>query len=141
MILSRTLSPRTVTAFSLLGLGSCAQVARPVDSVEVESVTVGDLVEPSVASLTEAELAELSLPYELVEGEPMFTVVPRDGIPALDLPEFVTAEEAASFMRPEETVLGVVGRNGTSKCYSAWQLDSHEIVNDVLDGEPISATW
>ena len=44
-------------------------------------------------------------------------------------------------MQANETVLGVVGKNGTAKCYSAWQLDSHEIVNDELDGTPIAATW
>ena len=49
--------------------------------------------------------------------------------------------EADAFMDPDETVLGVVGADGTAKCYSAWQLDGHEIVNDVLDGQPITATW
>ena len=38
-------------------------------------------------------------------------------------------------------MLGVVGRDGTPKAYSAWHLDEHEIVNDLLDGEPIAATW
>ena len=82
-----------------------------------------------------------TLPSVMVEGEPMFTVLGKDGIPALDDPTFVTAAEASAFMKPEETVLGVVGRDGTAKCYSAWQLDDHEIVNDQLDGEPIAATW
>lgn len=80
-------------------------------------------------------------PSELVEGEPMFTVLEPDVIPAIDDPVFVSAEAAAAFMTDDETVLGVVGAGGTAKCYSAWQLDSHEIVNDVLDGEPIAATW
>ena len=80
-------------------------------------------------------------PYELIEGEPMVTVLPQDAIPALDAPRFVSAEEAFDFMHAEETVLGVVGKDGTAKCYSAWLLDGHEIVNDELDGEPIAATW
>lgn len=96
---------------------------------------------PSVDALSEAELASFEMPYRLIEGEPIFTVLEKDGIPALDLPEFVGADEAEAFMDPEETVLGVVGRNGTAKCYSAWQLDGHEIVNDELDGEAIAATW
>ncbi len=88
-----------------------------------------------------AKSGEPDFPYELVEGEPMYTVVPMDAIPAVDEPVFVSAVEADSFMQPEEPVLGVVGRDGTAKAYSAWQLEGHEIVNDVLDGEPIAATW
>ena len=80
-------------------------------------------------------------PYLIVEGEPLFTVLEKDGIPAIDEPVFVSAQEADGFMELEETVLGVVGKDGTAKCYSVWQLDGHEIVNDELDGEPIAATW
>jgi len=77
----------------------------------------------------------------LIEGEPMYTVLPKDAIPAINEPQFVTAEEAAEFMSDSETVIGVVGVNGTARCYSAWQLDSNEIVNDTLDGHAIAATW
>lgn len=84
---------------------------------------------------------EHALPSRLVEGTPMYDVLPRDAIPAVDAPVFVDAETAAAFMRADEPVLGVVGVDGTAKCYSAWQLDAHEIVNDELDGQPIAATW
>lgn len=82
-----------------------------------------------------------SLPSELVEGEPMFTVLPVDEIPAIDDPEFASVAQAAAFMSVEEPVLGVVGADGTAKCYSAWHLEEHEIVNDSLDGAAIAATW
>ena len=85
--------------------------------------------------------SERSLPSETVEGTPMYTVLPPDAIPAIDDPVFVDAEEADTFLDPMEPVLGVLGRDGTPKAYSAWQLEGHEIVNDVLDGEPIAATW
>ena len=78
---------------------------------------------------------------EHLEGEPMFTVLPMDAIPAIDEPRFLSAEEADAFMQPDEPVLGVVGRDGTAKAYSAWQLEGHEIVNDQLDGAAIAATW
>ena len=80
-------------------------------------------------------------PYVLVENEPLYTLLPLDGIPSIDEPEFVTAAEVGTMLQPEELVLGVIGRDGTAKAYSAWQLDSHEIVNDRLDGEPIAVTW
>ena len=71
----------------------------------------------------------------------MFTVVAPDEIQAIDRPGFVSASAADRFLRPEEPVLGVVGAEGTAKCYSTWQLEAHEIVNDELDGAPIAATW
>jgi len=80
-------------------------------------------------------------PSTMVEGEPMYEVLPPDAIRAIDEPRFVSAAEGDAFMQPDEPVLGVVGRNGTARAYSAWNLDRHEIVNDVLDGEPIAATW
>jgi len=90
---------------------------------------------------SDAPRSRPELPFELVEDEPMYVVLPPDTIPSIDEPIFVSAEEADEFLEPDEPVLGVVGRNGTAKCYSAWHLDGHEIVNDVLDGEPIAATW
>ncbi len=78
---------------------------------------------------------------EMVEGSPMYTLLPPDGIPSISQPEFVSVSEAMAFMSPGEPVMGVVGQNGSTKCYSAWQLDGHEIVNDEIDGEAIAATW
>jgi hypothetical protein len=77
----------------------------------------------------------------VIEGEPIYAVVAKDDIPAIDSPAFVSADVAVGFMTPDETVLGVVGRDGTARAYSTWVLDRHEIVNDVLDGLPIMATW
>ena len=71
----------------------------------------------------------------------MYEVLPLDGIPSIDEPVFVDAEAGSAFLLPGEPVLGVVGKDGTAKCYSAWHLDEHEIVNDTIDGEPIAATW
>ena len=71
----------------------------------------------------------------------MFTVLPKDAIPSIDAPTFVAADEADVWLDPEESVLGVVGADGTAKAYSAWQLDGHEIVNDELDGSAIAVTW
>lgn len=78
---------------------------------------------------------------EVIEGEPMITVVPMDSIPSIDAPQLVSAAEADEFMAPDEPVLGVVGLHGQAKAYSAWQLDGHEIVNDEIDGESIAVTW
>ena len=43
-------------------------------------------------------------------------------------------------MRDDEMVIGVV-HNGIARAYSAWYLDRHEIVNDVVGGDPVAVTW
>jgi len=107
---------------------------------------MSDLVALSATLLAACHSPERAGPrpeptFQMVEGEPMYEVLPPDAIPAIDAPRFVDAETADGFLAPEEPVLGVVGRGGTAKCYSAWQLEGHEIVNDELDGDPIAATW
>lgn len=79
-------------------------------------------------------------PSTMVEGYPMYELLPKDGIPAIDNPEFVPANEADGFMQDEEPVLGVV-HNGEAHAYSLWTLDHHEIVNDTVGGAHLAATW
>jgi len=67
-------------------------------------------------------------------------VLPRDAIPAIDAPEFEPADRADRAMADEELVIGLVGER-ERRAYSTWQLDRHEIVNDVFEGRPIAVTW
>ncbi len=76
-----------------------------------------------------------------VEGElRLVTLLARDGIPAIDAPQFYTADEADREYAPDELVLGVVLED-ESRAYSTDLLDRHEIVNDTLAGHPIAVTW
>ena len=72
--------------------------------------------------------------YEIV------TLLPRDAIPAIDDPQFYTALEADQEYAPDELVLGVT-LNGESRAYPTALLSRHEIVNDIVGGEPIAVTW
>lgn len=67
-------------------------------------------------------------------------VLPRDAIPSIDKPEFQPAEKADGVMQDEELVIGLVGAT-EQRAYSTWQLDRHEIVNDVFEGKPVAVTW
>ena len=78
--------------------------------------------------------------YGTFDGDQMYTLLPPDGIPAILDPEYVTGEEAAAQMSPAEHVLGLATEND-AVCWSTWQLDHHEIVNDVFEGAAIAATW
>ncbi len=72
--------------------------------------------------------------YEIV------TLLPRDAIPAIDEPQFYSAEQADAEYTPDELVLGV-SLNGESRAYSTSLLDRHEIVNDTVGGRKIAVTW
>ena len=75
-----------------------------------------------------------------VDGDSVYQVLPPDAIPAIRSPEFVSGEAAAKQMSDDELVLGAV-INGEARAYSLWQLDSHEIVNDVSGDVLFAVTW
>ena len=70
----------------------------------------------------------------------MVTLVPFDGIQAILQPRFVTAEEARAWMDPTEKVLGI-SIGGEHHAYPISVLSRHEIVNDVVGGQPVAVTW
>ena len=72
--------------------------------------------------------------YELV------TLLPRDAIPAIDNPQFLTADEAEAFYDADELILGVEF-DGDARAYSVPFLSAHEIVNDTVGGVKIAVTW
>ena len=68
------------------------------------------------------------------------TLLPFDAIPAILDPEFISAEEASEQLEDHNLVLGL-SINGDHRAYSIPTLSSHEIVNDVVGGEPVAVTW
>lgn len=78
--------------------------------------------------------------YGEFQGDPMYTVLPPGAIPAIEQPSFVEGDEAKAQMAAAEPVIGVV-IDGDVRAYSTWQLDGHEIVNDVVGGVALAATW
>lgn len=77
---------------------------------------------------------------EMVNGAPIITVLPKDAIPAIDDPKFVSTRDADRVMSPDEPVLGVTD-GSMAKAYSLWQLNHHEIVNDWIGKLPVAVTW
>ncbi|MFC7018904.1 DUF3179 domain-containing protein [Halomicroarcula sp. GCM10025743] len=75
---------------------------------------------------------------ETIRSEITSGGVPKDGIPAIDDPQFGPAEEAA--LDPGDPVFGAV-RDGEAKAYPQSILVWHEIVNDVLGGDPVAVTY
>jgi len=76
-----------------------------------------------------------------VDFEEMYQGCPaRDCIPSIDEPEYVSADEAAHFIRDDELVMAV-DLNGDKRAWPIRVLDFHEIVNDTIDGHPVAVTW
>ena len=71
---------------------------------------------------------------EIFHGGP-----PRDGIPAIDRPKFISAGDAA-FLNPEDRVLGVF-HNGFARAYPVLILNYHEIVNDHFGEDAVVVSF
>lgn len=65
---------------------------------------------------------------------------PKDGIPAIDQPKFVSIKEARAWLDPKEPVIVFV-RGNDARAYPLQILTFHEIVNDEVGGQPVSITF
>ncbi len=72
---------------------------------------------------------------EIVPGGP-----PKDGIPAIDDPRFVSVRAADRWLEDREPVM-VVEHGGDARAYPYQILIWHEIVNDVVGGRPLVVTF
>ena len=109
--------------FTLLSIG-CLQTA--IQEAEPEN--------DSLLSGPRASTGERFSDYDIV------TVLPRDAIPAIDNPKFISVEEAYESYAEDELILGVEF-NGDARAYSIPMLSSHEIVNDTVGGVKLAVTW
>jgi hypothetical protein len=64
---------------------------------------------------------------------------PRDAIPALRAPRFVPVGDAQHVADEARVILLEVGSE--ARVYPLRILDAHELVNDVVGGEPVLVTW
>lgn len=72
---------------------------------------------------------------EIISGGP-----PPDGIPALDSPKFESVDAASTWLRGTEPVVALE-LNGDVRAYPVQILTWHEVVNDVVGGEPVAVTF
>lgn len=72
---------------------------------------------------------------EVLSGGP-----PKDGIPAIDNPQFVSVSDADVWLGSQEPVI-LLNAGGESRAYPLQILMWHEIVNDVVGGEPVTVTF
>jgi hypothetical protein len=72
---------------------------------------------------------------EILSGGP-----PKDGIPAIDHPRFVTPLAARAWLRPAEPVI-VLRVENEARAYPLQILMFHEIVNDTIAGRAVAVTF
>lgn len=73
--------------------------------------------------------------FELKSGGP-----PKDGIPSIDNPTFISQEEAADWIEPAEPVIAFA-HQGEARAYPLQILIWHEIVNDKIGNTPVLITF
>ena len=84
-------------------------------------------------------LSGFSLDNAIVpENEILVGGPPRDGIPALLAPRFISADQAD--LNDEDQVLGVT-INGEARAYPIKILNWHEAINDEIQDQPILITY
>ena len=115
------LTASLVVLLAFLPAAGCAQTSEP------------DQLIPGFSTNTALRSIELS---ELRSGGP-----PKDGIPAIDDPKFVSQEEAAAWLADQEPVV-LLRVGDAARIYPLQILTYHEIANDDdLDGVPVSVTF
>ncbi len=65
---------------------------------------------------------------------------PKDGIPSIDDPKFVSTDSADGWLGPQEPVV-LVRAGGEARAYPLQILTWHEIVNDTVGGLPLTVTF
>ncbi|MBI2906780.1 MAG: DUF3179 domain-containing protein [Chloroflexi bacterium] len=74
-------------------------------------------------------------PSKIVAGGP-----PKDGIPSIDNPRYVSLQDADGWIKGNELVLGIVYK-GVKRAYPLQIMVWHEIVNDDIAGDPLLITY
>ncbi len=88
-----------------------------------------------------ATLGQPVLAGEVRDARDIVTLLPRDAIPAiLDPKPLLVPGPTAKRIADGTRVLGV-SLGGEAHAYPIVFLSWHEIVNDIVGGRPIAATW
>ena len=103
------------------------------------TILTGDDRSPQLQALTSAWNTNWALrtidTSAILSGGP-----PRDGIPSIDAPLFISPDEAAGWLADNEPVIALE-INGDARAYPLQVLTWHEIANDTVGGVPVVVTF
>ncbi len=104
---------------------------------------------PTIPKVQELEQMEEELDIKVTEGGVKYIVdplkivgggPPKDGIPSIDNPRFVSLPEADQWIQDNELVVAIIYK-GVKRVYPLQIMVWHEIVNDTIAGDPILVTY
>lgn len=79
------------------------------------------------------------LPEPTIDMGKVQQLLPPDGIPAIDDPEFLETDQV-DFLADREPVLAIEV-NGDARAYPLQILTWHELVNDTIGGQPVTVSF
>jgi hypothetical protein len=94
-----------------------------------------EMEEDTDIKVTDGGVKYIVDPKKIVSGG-----VPKDGIPSIDDPEYISLEEADHWIEDNELVLAIIYK-GVKRVYPLQILVFHEIVNDTIAGDPILVSY
>jgi hypothetical protein len=126
---------KTLLVFLIIFIVALTGCARPVPEF-----TPPPAPEPIPEEEYEIKTSETGEKYvvhpdKIVGGGP-----PKDGIPSIDNPKFVSFEEADEWIEDNELVITIIHK-GVKRVYPLQILVWHEIVNETIAGDPILITY
>ena len=104
------------------------------DTPEAQAPAV-EIVHGREVFTSESGIRSIVDPSEILGGGP-----PKDGIPSIDKPKYVSLEEADEWIADNELVLALIYK-GVTRVYPLQILVWHEIVNDWIAGDPVLITY
>jgi hypothetical protein len=118
----------------LIVLSGCAEA--PGEGRRMEKIPEITAMEGELGiMMTERGVKYIVDPEKIVSGGP-----PKDGIPSIDNPKYVTVQEADQWIQDNELVLAIIYKD-VKRVYPLQIMVWHEIVNDEIAGDPILITY
>lgn len=116
------------------GCARTAPVPEPAPPAPVTTPTLPPEEEHEIKTTPDG-VKYIVEPGKIIGGGP-----PKDGIPSIDNPVFVSMEEADQWIGDNELVLGIIHK-GIKRVYPLQIMVWHEIVNEVIAGDPLLISY
>ncbi len=124
-----------VAGITTAGAGGEPEAAMPAPAGSV-ALLPEESPPPGAARQFSTDFGRHTIPYaQILSGGP-----PKDGIPAVDAPQYLSVAQADDWLEPREPV-AVIEAGGLVRAYPIQVLTWHEIVNDRLGDLPVTVTF
>ena len=114
--------------------------ATPTATPNPSAEAAKDAQRESIARRLQQDFPSLDTAKTTVDLIEIIGLLPPDAIPSIDEPNFDTVEAARGWLEAQEPVIAFE-LNGDARAYPLRILTWHEIVNDVVGGEPVIVTY